>query len=102
MKIVSAVEVYNNIDNYTIIDIREPYEYEVANIQCLNIPMAEFCKKIDELPSNKTIVLMCHSGNRASALCNLLHTEFNRKDFVVLEGGIKSWKEHIDSTLNID
>jgi rhodanese-related sulfurtransferase len=36
---------------------------------------------------------MCNSGKRAEALANLLETEFNQPNLVVLEGGIAAWIE---------
>lgn len=102
MKIVSPTEICANRDGYFIIDIREPYEYEVANIACINIPMAEVCDQLNDFPKDKTIVLMCQSGNRASALGNLLTVDFKLQNVVVMEGGIKAWKEQVDQTLLVD
>jgi len=102
MKIVSPNEVCANRDGYYIIDIREPYEYEVANIKCPNIPMAEVCDQLNDLPKDKIVVLMCQSGNRASALGNLLTVDFELQNVAVMEGGIKAWKEQVDQTLLID
>lgn len=102
MNFVSAIEVNNNKEVYCIIDIREPYEYDFVNIQTKNIPMSEVCQRIDELPNDKSVVLMCKSGNRASALCNLLVVEYNLTNIFVMEGGISAWKEFVDQTLIIE
>lgn len=102
MKIVSAIEVSNNKDTYFIIDIRERYEYDFVNIQTLNIPMSEVCQRLNELPGDKLVVLMCQSGNRASALGNLLEVDYSLTNICIMEGGIKAWKEQVDNTLIID
>lgn len=102
MKIVTAIEVKQHMNDFFIIDIREPYEYEFANIACINIPMAEVCDRIVEFPADKNIVLMCKSGNRASALANLLTIDFQMNNIYIMEGGISSWKEQVDNTLILE
>lgn len=102
MNIISAIEVSNNRDLYFIVDIRERYEYEYVNIQTINIPMSEVCQRLNELPKDKLLVLMCQSGNRASALGNLLAVDYGFNKIYVMEGGIKAWKEQVDNTLILD
>jgi rhodanese-related sulfurtransferase len=102
MQFISPKEVSINKLAYSIIDIRERYEYDFGNIGCLNIPMDEFCSRMDELPKNQKIVLMCQSGKRATALGNLLSIDFNKSDILVLEGGIQAWKNTIEPALNIE
>lgn len=102
MNYVSAIEVNNNKDVYFIVDIREPYEYDFVNIQTINIPMSEVCQRLNEIPKDKSVVLMCKSGNRACALGNLLTVDYNLTNIYVMEGGITAWKEFVDQTLIID
>lgn len=102
MNIVSAIEVNKNRELYFIIDIREPYEYTYANIRTINIPMSEVCQRLHELPKDKPVLLVCRSGNRASALGNLLSVDYGLENIYIMEGGLISWKEQVDHTLNID
>lgn len=102
MKVISAIEVSQNRDSYFIIDIREPYEYSFVNIRTINIPMSEVCQRLNELPQDKPLVLMCKSGNRASALGNLLTVDYELSNIYVMEGGIIAWKEQVDNSLIID
>lgn len=102
MLTVSAIEIAKNLDHYFIVDIRERYEYEFANTGNLNIPMNELVGHLVELPINKYIVLMCKSGNRALALCNLLTVENGIENLRCLEGGIESWKLIVSPNLYID
>lgn len=102
MNIVSAIEVSKNRDSYFIIDIRERYEYDFVNIQCLNIPMSEVCQRLEEFPKDTPLVLICQSGNRASALGNLLTVDYGLTNIYVMEGGLKAWKEQVDHTLIFD
>lgn len=85
-----------------IIDIRELYEFENANISCKHIPMAELVSRISELDLTKKTVLMCRSGKRAEALANFIETEGILTEVFVMEGGILAWSDKIDSLLKLD
>lgn len=105
MRLISALELHEEMQKgheFEIIDIREPYEYEACNIGSVHIPMGEICERIDELPKDKNIVIMCRSGKRAEAVANILMTEYSMTNISILEGGILAWKENIDNTLDID
>lgn len=46
-----------------ILDIREPKDYAAGHIQdAHNIPFREVGRNLDKLPTNKTIVVYCYTG----------------------------------------
>jgi len=102
MQFLSPSEINSNKTEFYIVDIREKYEYDFSNIQCINIPMGEVCHRIHELPTDKKIVLMCKSGKRASALCNLLSVDFALENIAVMEGGIEAWRQQVEPTLILE
>ena len=105
MHTISALVLEKAISNgekYTIVDVREPYEYEACNIQSLHIPMGEICDRIAELPTDSNVVIMCRSGKRAEAVANILETDHSMKNIFILDGGILAWKEQVDNTLDLD
>lgn len=102
MRYVSAKDVKENKESFCIIDVREPYEFQKANIGSIHIPMADICSEIKQLPSDKTIVIMCQSGRRAEAVANLLAADYKMENVAVMEGGINAWKEQVDQTLCFD
>ena len=105
MQFLSAEELnllLKQSDEYIILDIREAYEYAVGNLNSLHIPMGELIDRKSELPGNKKIVLMCRSGKRAEAAANLLMTEFNMSNIIVLNGGILAWRDDVEPNLNLD
>ena len=96
MDFISVTDLKKQLDNQTnlfLLDIRENYEREAASIPSKHIPMAEVCGHLNDFPSDQQIILMCNSGKRAEALANLLETEFNQSNLVVLKGGIAAWIE---------
>lgn len=102
MQFLTPSEINSKREEFYIVDIRENYEFEYSNIGTVHIPMAEMCHHIQELPTDKIIVLMCRSGKRASALCNLLTVDYDLKNIVVMEGGIEAWRDQIEPTLIIE
>lgn len=85
-----------------IVDVRENYEYSNCNIGFLHIPMGEISGRVNEIPKEKKIIVMCQSGRRAEAVANLLETEYEMHSIYIMEGGINAWKEQIDQTLQLD
>lgn len=105
MRIISALELNDAMQKgqeFEIVDVREPYEYDACNIGSLHIPMGEICNRIADLPKDKNIVIMCRSGKRAEAVANILMTDYSISNVYILDGGILAWKDQIDSTLDIE
>lgn len=101
MEFIRPIDINKNLDKYFIVDIREDYEYEEANIGSLHIPMGEIEDRIEELKTEKTIAILCRSGRRAEAVSNLLENDFKMTNVCIVDGGILAWKEEVDSSLTI-
>jgi len=103
MKYCSVEEVNKevNLGNMAILDVREPYEMEICSIDALHIPMGEICDRIEEIPTNKTIAVLCKTGKRAEAVANLMCVECGFTDVVVVEGGIVAWIEKVANHLEV-
>ncbi|MDO5715590.1 MAG: FAD-dependent oxidoreductase [Tissierellia bacterium] len=57
----------------TIIDVREPGEYEQSHIKGVeNIPLSEFRERLDEIPKDEPVYLHCRSGQRSYFVTNEL------------------------------
>lgn len=75
-----------------IIDIREQHEYDLTWVADMPlIPMSELLDRIDELPTDKTLVLFCRSGNRSGQVTDYLMGTGDFDDVANLEGGILAW-----------
>ena len=105
MNFISAIATKEKLDHnrLALIDIREPYEREICHIHnSIHIPMGEVEKiKKEVQKSELETVFICKSGKRAEATANLVEKELNINNINILEGGIISWIENIDQTLEI-
>jgi molybdopterin/thiamine biosynthesis adenylyltransferase/rhodanese-related sulfurtransferase len=80
----------------TLIDVREPYEYEIARIDGSRlIPLGELETHVSELPRTGTLVLQCHSGGRSEHAVRLLQ-EAGFENALNLVGGIDAWSVEVD------
>jgi rhodanese-related sulfurtransferase len=85
-----------------LMDVREPYEREICAIESHHIPMALVPEKINEIPTDQEVIIMCRSGKRAEAVANLLLCEYNFSNCSILEGGLLAWVEQIEPHLSLD
>ena len=91
---ISPIEIIKNIEDYYIIDVREPDEVEKSGkvVGALNIPkgVIENSMNLDkEVEANKPIVVYCESGNRA-ALAGKCLMDAGYTNIYNL-GGFKDW-----------
>jgi molybdopterin/thiamine biosynthesis adenylyltransferase/rhodanese-related sulfurtransferase len=83
----------------TIVDVREPFEYEIARIEGSKlIPLAELPARFDELEQEKEIIALCKTGVRSAHAVELLQRAGFTQSFN-LEGGIDAWASEIDPTI---
>jgi adenylyltransferase/sulfurtransferase len=85
----------------TIIDVREPYEWGIANLEEYGarlIPLGELPQRLDEIASGDDVVLHCRSGARSAQALELLRARGYRRLFN-LAGGILAWTDEVDPTL---
>lgn len=103
MNSITAKELKQGLENNTVflLDIREPYECNIASIGGLQIPMADIPSKVNEIDRSKKVVVMCRTGKRAEAVANLLLCDYQFTDIAVLTGGIESWILEIDQNLEM-
>ncbi len=82
-----------------LLDVREPDEIATASVAgAVAIPMGQVPARLDELPRDKTIVVMCHHGSRSARVTGFLNANGFDKA-VNLDGGIDAWAVHIDPTV---
>lgn len=88
-------------DRLTIIDVREPHEWDIANLEPLGarlIPMNEIPERIGEIDASEEIVLQCRSGARSARVLEYMREQgFERLHN--LRGGINAWSEEVDSSV---
>ena len=79
-----------------VIDIREPFEYEIAHIEGVPLlPMSELQNRFTELDPNTQYYLHCKVGSRSLSALSFLR-EQGFKYVKSVKGGINAWSDEID------
>lgn len=87
-------------DTFLLIDVREPYEYEIAKIPGATlIPLGEIERRADDLPDDGTeIILQCRSGARSAQALAVLQSK-GFPNLANLKGGILAWSDTVDPSV---
>ena len=81
---------------YSLLDVREPWEFEFCHIDgSRNVPMSELPKQIGTLDKDEEFVVICHHGMRSLQVTYYLKNAGIEKVHN-LDGGIAAWSATID------
>jgi sulfur-carrier protein adenylyltransferase/sulfurtransferase len=78
-----------------LLDVREPYEYQIAQIGGTLIPQNDVPQRLNEIPRDREIVVHCRSGARSQKIAEFLK-QSGYSQVVNLAGGILAWSDEID------
>ncbi|WP_130866400.1 rhodanese-like domain-containing protein [Acidipropionibacterium timonense] len=74
-----------------VLDVRMGYEFEGGHIRgALNIPISQLPERMEELPRDRVILVVCNHGNRSSVAAGRL--EALGFDARLLDGGLSEWE----------
>lgn len=85
--------------NIQIVDVREAYEYDIANIHGELMPKSEVTNHISKIAKDKQVIVHCRSGKRSSDVIEILQDKYGFENLYNLEGGILAWAKEIDTTM---
>lgn len=87
---------FANLDfsKITIVDLREPDEVLVKGFEgALNIPFSEFYTKLDDIPKDKPVYVICRTGDFSEEIAEIL--DDRGYDATNVEGGFNAYNEFI-------
>lgn len=84
---------------HVLIDVREPFEFGIAEIGGDLIPQSTVSESRDRIPKDITVVIHCRSGKRSANVIRELESKFGYTNLKNLRGGILAWQEEIDPSL---
>ena len=82
-------------ENLFILDVREPFEYQIANIGGNLIPQNEVPQRMGEIDRNQEIIVQCKSGGRSQRIAEFLK-QSGYPNVTNLAGGILAWSDEVD------
>lgn len=79
-------------DGATLIDVREPFEYEAGHVEgALLMPLAETVRLASDLPKDEPVYVICRSGNRSLSASQAL-VDAGFEDVRNVDGGMIAWE----------
>ena len=73
-----------------VVDVREPAEFREGHVPgATNIPMGQLTARLGEIDPNRPVHVVCASGNRSSAMVDVLTA--NDFDAINVAGGTSAW-----------
>jgi adenylyltransferase/sulfurtransferase len=85
-------------DNFLLLDVREPYEFQIAQIGGKLIPQNDVPNRLGELNPEQEIVVHCRSGARSQKIAEFL-AQNGFKNVSNVAGGILAWSDEIDPSV---
>ncbi len=101
MKEVTVQELKQMQDthaDFQLVDVREPYEFEIANLGGELIPQGQVEQNLDKISTDKKVVVHCRSGARSARIVQLLEQN-GYTEVYNLKGGITAWSIEIDPSV---
>ena len=98
---ITVKELKRRIDageDVCILDVREPGEYQIAQIGGKLIPQKEVPNRLAEIDRDREIIVHCRSGVRSQKIAELLQ-QAGYPRVANLAGGILAWSEEIDPSV---
>src|SRR5258708_35881898 len=102
MKEVTVQELKRLIDSKAdiqLIDVREPHEYDICNLEGELIPMSEVPHHTDQIAKDKQVIVHCRSGRRNGDIILWLEKKNGFTNLFYLKGGSLSWAKEGESSI---
>ena len=73
-----------------VLDVREQFEWDAGHIDgALHIPMNEIPGRLEEIPKEQKVIVVCHLGQRSAHVAQFLAQQGYSVEN--LDGGLEAW-----------
>ena len=77
-----------------LIDVRETWEFNSGHARgARNIPLSQFGRRMQEIPKNREVMLICQSGHRSRDAARMLR-QAEIPQALNISGGTTVWRMH--------
>lgn len=86
-------------ENFQLIDVREPHEFDICNLDGELIPQGEIPNSFERISKDKKVVIHCRSGARSGNMVQWLEKNHGFTNLYNLKGGVLAWAKEIDTSM---
>jgi len=96
-----VAEKLKNGEEIVLVDVREPYEWETGHVsEATHIPLAQVPGRLDDIPRDRDVVMICRSGGRSERARQYLAQQgYARVKNMV--GGMQRWAREVDGSIRV-
>ena len=98
---ISVKELKSRIDSgeeIYLIDVREPFEYAIANLGGKLIPQNDVAQRLGEIDRDREVIVHCKGGVRSQKIAEYLKQQGYQR-VINVAGGILAWADQVDPTM---
>jgi glyoxylase-like metal-dependent hydrolase (beta-lactamase superfamily II)/rhodanese-related sulfurtransferase len=89
---VTLQEVRDRSSNAALVDVREPVEFAGGHVPgAVNVPQADLASRLDEIPRDRPIFVICQGGFRSLRAAQFL-CQRGFSDVASVKGGTEAWR----------
>lgn len=102
LKEITPLELYQLLESnedFQLLDVREPNEYEISNLNGKLIPLSDLLNKVNEISRDKKVIVHCKSGRRSANAIEELEKAFGFDNLYNLKGGILAYSKEVDNSV---
>ncbi len=101
MEVEEFFERKDRGEEFQLIDVREPYEYQEKNMGGELIPLGTIMENAHKISSDKKVVIYCRSGKRSADAIQQLEDKYGFENLYNLKGGILEYIVFEDSKYKV-
>lgn len=76
-----------------LLDVREAYEYKPRRARgAVNIPMSQLQRRMDEVPRDRELLVICEHGTRSAQVVQFLRQRLGLTRAINVDGGTDAWE----------
>ncbi|MHB8644743.1 MAG: MBL fold metallo-hydrolase [Thermomicrobiales bacterium] len=91
--VIEIADVERRAATTLLLDVREPDEYAHGHVPgAINLPQAELASRLDAVPRDRPVQVICQSGYRALRSAQFL-AQMGYHNIVNVRGGTAAWRE---------
>ncbi len=76
-----------------VLDVREPQEYQHGHVPgAINVPQADLASRLDEVPRDRTVMIVCQLGMRSLRAAQFL-LQMGINQVASVKGGTAAWRK---------
>lgn len=93
MEVEELAKLQPKFESLYVLDVRTPEEWRSGHIPgSLHLELTDLEDSLQKLPNDRSIALLCRSGQRASLAASLLQ-KHGFSSVINIRGGMQAWRQ---------